>query len=49
LLLAFELYIRDEIEKLVEKSSGQREGSQMFEVAAITFATANKNLIYMLK
>lgn len=27
LLLAFELYIRDEIEKLVEKSSGRREGS----------------------
>jgi len=47
--MAFDLYIKDEIEKLVEKSSGKRVGSFMYEVAAIKFATSNNKLIELLK
>jgi hypothetical protein len=49
LLFAFELYIKDEIEKLVEKTSETQEGPGMFDVAVITFATANQTLIKLLK
>lgn len=49
LLLSFELYIKDEIEKIVEKSSDAQEGPELFEIAVITFATKNKTLMKLLK
>ena len=46
--MALKLYIKDELEKIVEKTSDSREAPELFEVATITFATANKKLIKLL-